>query len=113
MRVRLIILGVMGGLSLLALVLVHVHWLVAGPKDPRFVRFMRRYSHRANADEVVPPHGVAVDARGTTLDVAEPGSTFQHVIDDLALVGGGVLSALSPASLPRFAAERSSGCLFE
>lgn len=89
MRVRLIILGVMGGLSLLALVLVHVHWLVAGPKDPRFVRFMRRYSHRANADEVVPPHGVAVDARGTTLDVAEPGSTFQHVIDDLALADGG------------------------
>ena len=89
MRVRLVILGVMGGLSLLSLVLVHAHWLVVGPRDPRFVRFMRRYSHRANADEVVPPHGVAVDARGTTLDVAEPGSTFQHAIDDLALVAGG------------------------
>ena len=89
MRVRLVILGVMGGLSLLSLVLVHARWLAVGPKDPRFVRFMRRYSHRANADDVVPPHGVAVDARGTTLDVAEPGSTFQHAIDDLSLVAGG------------------------
>lgn len=89
MRIRLIVLGVVGGLSLLSLVLVHARWLAMGPKDPRFVRFMRRHSHRANADEVVPPHGVAVDVRGTPLDVAEPGSTFQHVIDDLSLIDGG------------------------
>jgi len=71
------------------LVFVHARWIVAGPKDPRFVRFLRRYNHRANVDEVVPPHGVAVDARGTTLDIAEKGSTFQHAVDDLALAAGG------------------------
>ena len=85
MKVRLYILGVLVLSALGGLALVHARWLVAGPRDPRFVRFLRRYDRRANADEVIPPHGAAVDRRGEPLDVAVPGSRFQHVLDDLAL----------------------------
>ncbi|MGN0846512.1 MAG: penicillin-binding transpeptidase domain-containing protein [Kiritimatiellia bacterium] len=85
MRARLAILGLLGLLSLAALVCVHARWLAVGPRDARFVRFLRRYDRRANLQEVIPPHGVAVDRRGARLDVAEPGSTLQHAIDDLAL----------------------------
>ncbi len=89
MRARLVILGLLGVSSLASLVVVHARWLEEGPRDPRFVRFLRRHSHRANRAEVVPPHGVAVDRRGVRLDVAEPGSMLQHALDDLALVSGG------------------------
>lgn len=72
-----------------SLLAIHARWLSTGPKDPRFVRFLRRYDKRANAGDILPPHGVAVDARGHTLDVAMPGSTLQHVLDDLSLTKRG------------------------
>ena len=74
------ILAAIGGL-----LVVHARWFSKGPKDPRFVRFLRRYDKRSNADDLLPPHGVAVDAKGQPLDVAVPGSNFQHVLDDLSL----------------------------
>lgn len=89
MRLRLLVLGALGGVALLALAVAHARWLAEGPQDPRFVRFLRRHARRANAEAVLPPHGVAVDARGERLDVAEEGSTFQHVLDDRALAAKG------------------------
>ncbi len=89
MRVRLVILGLLGVLSLASLVVVHARWLAEGPRDPRFVRFLRRHNRRANSAEVVPPHGVAIDRNGVRLDIAEPGTTLQHALDDLALVSDG------------------------
>ena len=89
MRLRLLVLGALGGVALLVLAVAHARWLAEGPQDPRFVRFLRRHARRANAEAVLPPHGVAVDARGERLDVAEEGSTFQHVLDDRALVAKG------------------------
>lgn len=85
MKIRLYILGVLILAAIGGLVVAHAHWLYAGPKDPRFVRFMRRYDRRANADERLPPHGAAVDEKGQALDVAVPGSLFQHVLDDLSV----------------------------
>lgn len=89
MRLRLLVLGALGGVALLVLAVAHARWLAEGPQDPRFVRFLRRHARRANAEAVLPPHGVAVDARGERLDVAEEGSTFQHVLDDRALAAKG------------------------
>ena len=89
MRLRLLVLGVLGGVAILVLAVAHARWLEMGPQDPRFVRFLRRHARRANAEAVLPPHGVAVDARGERLDVAEEGSTFQHVLDDRALAAKG------------------------
>lgn len=89
MRLRLLVLGALGGVAILVLAVAHARWLEVGPQDPRFVRFLRRHARRANAEAVLPPHGVAVDARGERLDVAEEGSTFQHVLDDRALVAKG------------------------
>ncbi len=87
------ILAVIGGL-----LVAHARWLSAGPKDPRFVRFLRRYDKRSNADDLLPPHGVAVDARGQTLDVAVPGSTLQHVLDDLSLTMRVTMRGQTPSS---------------
>ena len=53
--------------------------------NANYEKFLRRYDKRANAGDILPPHGVAVDARGQALDVAMPGSTLQHVLDDLSL----------------------------
>ena len=89
MKTRLYILGLLILAAIGGLLAVHARWLSAGPKDPRFVRFLRRYDKRANADDILPPHGVAVDERGQTLDVALQGSTFQHVLDDLSLTTRG------------------------
>lgn len=89
MRLRLLVLGALGGVAILVLAVAHARWLEVGPQDPRFVRFLRRHARRANAEAVLPPHGVAVDARGERLDVAEEGSTFQHVLDDRALAAKG------------------------
>lgn len=71
------------------LLATHARWLASGPRDPRFVRFLRRYDRRANAADFLPPHGTAVDHEGRTLDVAVEGSAFQHVLDDLSLSSGG------------------------
>lgn len=89
MRLRLLVLGALGGVAILVLAVAHARWLEVGPQDPCFVRFLRRHARRANAEAVLPPHGVAVDARGERLDVAEEGSTFQHVLDDRALAAKG------------------------
>lgn len=89
MRLRLLVLGALGGVAILVLAVAHARWLEVGPQDSRFVRFLRRHARRANAEAVLPPHGVAVDARGERLDVAEEGSTFQHVLDDRALAAKG------------------------
>ena len=85
MKTRLYILGLLILAAVGGLLAAHARWLSVGLKDPRFVRFLRRYDRRANADERLPPHGVAVDEAGRPLDVAAPGSVFQHVLDDLSL----------------------------
>ena len=95
MKLRLYILGVLILAAIGGLVVAHARWLSVGPKDPRFVRFLRRYDRRANASDILPPHGTAVDRRGAPLDVAAPGSTFQHVLDDLALAAEGQPVALT------------------
>jgi len=77
------------------LLAAHARWLSAGPKDPRFVRFLRRYDRRSNVGDRLPPHGAAVDRRGSPLDVALPGSVFQHVLDDLSITTDGKPVSLS------------------
>lgn len=89
MRSRLVVLCALGLCALAALVAVHARWLAAGSRDSRFVRFLRRHGRRANVAAALPPHGVAVDARGARLDVAEAGSAFQAVLDDRALAAKG------------------------
>ena len=49
---------------------------------------MRRTNLRANANEVIPERGTALDRNGRLLDVAEEGSTFQKVLDELQLASG-------------------------
>ena len=88
MRVRLVISGLVFTVALAVLVFVHARWMARAPRDPRFVRFMRRNNLRANANEVIPERGKAVDRRGRPLDVAEAGSTFQKVVDELHLASG-------------------------
>ena len=85
MKTRLYILGLLVLAAIGGLLVAHARWLAVGTKDPRFVRFMRRYDRRANAGDILPPRGVAVDRNGQPLDVALPGSTFQHVLDDLSI----------------------------
>ena len=55
MRLRLLVLGVLGGVAILVLAVAHARWLEMGPQDPRFVRFLRRHARRANAEAVLPP----------------------------------------------------------
>ena len=81
--------------AIAGLLAVHARWLSDGPRDPRFVRFMRRYDRRANASDIIPAHAVAVDCRGRPIDVAAPGSTFQHVLDDLGISAKGEAVRLS------------------
>ena len=85
MKARLYILGLLILSAVGALVVAHLRWLSTGPSDPRFVRFLRRYDRRANADDRLPPHGVAVDRNGAPIEVALPGSRFQNVLDDLSI----------------------------
>ena len=55
MRLRLLVLGALGGVAILVLAVAHARWLEVGPQDPRFVRFLRRHARRANAEAVLPP----------------------------------------------------------
>lgn len=89
MRVRLAILSLLLVASLAGLVGVHAHGLFVHPKDPRFVRFMRRYDRRSDAARRLPAHAVTIDRRGETIEVAEVGSAMMHVLDDLALAAEG------------------------
>ena len=85
MRLRLVITGIAFCGALAGLVFAHALWMARAPQDPRFVRFMRRNNLRANANEVIPERGRAIDRRGRPLDIAEAGSTFQKVIDEIQL----------------------------
>ena len=88
MRARLVISGTAFVAVLAALALAHARWMARAPRDPRFVRFMRRTNLRANANEVIPERGTALDRNGRLLDIAEEGSTFQKVLDELQLASG-------------------------
>ena len=90
MRGRLVISGIAFCCALAGLVFAHARWMARAPRDPRFVRFMRRNNLRANANEVIPERGKAVDPQGRPLDIAEAGSTFQKVVDELQLARVGV-----------------------
>lgn len=89
MWARLCILSALISVSFGALLVVHAYGLAAHPKDPRFVRFMRRYDRRSDASSRLPAHASTIDRRGEPLEIAEPGSPFQHVLDDLALAAEG------------------------
>lgn len=89
MRLRLLVLGFGLLIAVCLLVLLQARRLVDLPKDPEFVQFMRRYDRRENAADHLPEHGRAVDRRGRPLDLAEPGSRFQQVLDDLSLARDG------------------------
>ena len=88
MRARLVISGTAFVAALAALAFAHARWMARAPRDPRFVRFMRRTNLRANANEVIPERGTALDRNGRLLDIAEEGSTFQKVLDELQLASG-------------------------
>ena len=88
MRTRLVISGSVFCAALAALAFAHAWWIVHAPRDPRFVRFMRRNNLRANANEVIPGRGSALDRHGQPLALVEEGSTFQKVIDELQLTSG-------------------------
>ena len=64
MKTRLYILGTLILAAVAGLLVAHARWLSVGPRDPRFVRFMRRYDRRANAADIIPAHAVAVDQIG-------------------------------------------------
>ena len=88
MRARLTISAVAFVAALAALAIVHARWISRASRDPRFVRFMRRNNLRANANEVIPERGSSLDRRGQPLALAEEGSTFQKVLDELQLASG-------------------------
>ena len=88
MRVRLVTSAVVFSAALAALAVAHALWISRAPRDPRFVRFMRRNNQRANADEVIPERGSSLDRYGQQLSIAEEGSTFQKVLDELQLASG-------------------------
>lgn len=77
------------------LLFVHARWLAEGPRDPRFVRFMRRYDRRADAAARLPPTGRAVDCRGVPLAAPLSGSRFKQVLNDCAVANGGTPVALT------------------
>ena len=88
MRARLAISGTAFVVALVALAIAHARWVARAPRDPRFVRFMRRNNLRANANEVIPERGSSLDRHGRPLALAEEGSTFQKVLDELQLTSG-------------------------
>ena len=85
--------------------------MARAPRDPRFVRFMRRNNLRANANEVIPERGKALDRRGCPLDIAEAGSTFQKVIDELQLASGAPVPLTIDADLQAKAESLMEGKL--
>ena len=85
--------------------------MARAPRDPRFVRFMRRNNLRANANEVIPERGKALDRRGCQLDIAEAGSTFQKVIDELQLASGAPVPLTIDADLQAKAESLMEGKL--
>lgn len=106
---RLWALGIAAVAAFTGLVAAHARWIVQGPRDPRFVRFMRRYNHRANADDVIPEHGASLDRHGRFFAMAEPGSTFEKVLDELQLVSGKPIPLTIDADLQSRAVELMEG----
>ena len=72
---------------------------------------MRRNNLRANANEVIPERGKALDRRGCPLDIAEAGSTFQKVIDELQLASGAPVPLTIDADLQAKAESLMEGKL--
>lgn len=64
MRARLVTSAVVFVAALAALAVAHALWISRAPRDPRFVRFMRRNNQRANADEVIPERGSSLGRDG-------------------------------------------------
>lgn len=89
MRGRLYFLSGLVGLVFCALLVCHARGLSSYGRNPRFVRFMRRYDRRPDAESRLPARALTIDRRGEPIEVAEPGSAFQHVLDDLALAAEG------------------------
>ena len=111
MRARLVISGLAFVIALGGLVFAHARWMARAPRDPRFVRFMRRNNLRANANEVIPERGTALDRRGRPLDIAEDGSTFQKVLDELQLTSGAPATLTIDADLQAKAESLMEGKL--
>lgn len=93
--VRLVIFGTLVLAAAGTLLFEHARWLSEGPRDPRFVRFMRRYDRRTDTASRLPPKGRAVDCRGTPLVEPVSGSRFRQVLDDCAVANGGRPVALT------------------
>ena len=89
LKVRLLVLAALFLLGQAVLLCVHVRWLAAGPRDPRFAAFMRRFARREHNASVIPEHGKAIGRSGEPLDVALPGTTFQRALDARALADDG------------------------
>ena len=87
MKVRLVISGIAFCSALAGLVFAHARWMARAPQDPRFVRFMRRNNLRANANEVIPERGKALDLTPGEFDllvrlVAHRGRVFARPPDE-------------------------------
>lgn len=89
MRLRFFFLVVLLCGAFVALLSVHAYGLLTHGKDPRFVRFMRRYDRTPGVQARLPEHAKTIDRRGEPLEVAETGSAMMHVLDDLALAADG------------------------
>ncbi len=90
MNARLVLLAVGLVAAVCGLLVVHARRLDEAVRNPAFVRFVRRPGQRNRvAKAKMPDHGCAVDRFGAPLSLAEPGSTFQHVLDDLSLAADG------------------------
>ena len=109
MRARLVVSAVVFVAALAALVVAHALWISRAPRDPRFVRFMRRNNQRANADEVIPERGSSLDRYGQQLFIAEDGSTFQKVLDELQLASGAPVKLTIDADLQEKAESLMAG----
>ncbi len=86
---RLHLLALLLGAAFVGLLVVHAHELATRDKDPRFVRFLRRYDRAPGVVDRLPAHATTVDCRRAPIEVAAPGSALLHVLDDLALANGG------------------------
>lgn len=109
MKARLVVSAAAFAAALAALVIVHALWIARAPRDPRFVRFMRRNNQRANAGEVIPERGSALDRNGQMLSIAEEGSTFQKVLDELQLASGAPVKLSVDAGLQEKAESLMAG----
>ncbi len=108
-KFRLAILALLIISAIVGLLVAHYRHLENLPKEPRFVRFMRRYSKRDNVVGVIPQHGKTLDRFGNVIEVAESGSRFEAVVDDIALSSGGVVKLSLDAGLQNVAAQLMQG----